>query len=80
MGELHPPQVQGKAVVQEAFAKIAATLESAIHQAAPQRQDAAQLCIAAMAVIAGLRTLQRAELPLALRLQAAQKLAEGLTR
>lgn len=78
VGALHSPESQAMEVVREAFASLAATLENAIRNAAPQRSDAALLCVTAMAAIAGLRTLQRAGLPLALRRQAAQRLAQGL--
>ncbi len=69
---------QGIDAVREALAQVAQTLESAIRSAAPQRSDCAQLGVATMAAIAGLRTLQRAELPPELRQKAAQRLAQGL--
>ncbi|MDE2256124.1 MAG: TetR/AcrR family transcriptional regulator [Betaproteobacteria bacterium] len=78
VGELHASQAQGVDAVQEAFARVAAALEGAIRNAAPQRNDSAQLCAAAMAAIAGLRTLQRADVPLVLRQHAAQRLAQAL--
>ena len=78
VAELHGTCGQGLDAVREALARVAATLEAAMRSAAPQRDDCAQLCVATMAAIAGLRTLQRAELPLELRQQAAQRLAQGL--
>ena len=78
VGELHAPWPEGTAAVRDAFARVAAALESSIRLSAPERDDSAQLCVAAMAAIAGLRTLQRADLPLALREQAVQRLTRGL--
>lgn len=79
-GELHSPQTEGADAVRETFAKVAAALEKAIRDVAPQRDDSAHLSIAAMAVIAGLRTLQRAGLPLALRRHAAERMAQALIK
>ncbi len=78
VAELHAPLAEGADAVREAFANLAAAFEQAIRQAAPQRDDSAALCVAAMAAIAGLRTMQRAALPLNLRRQAAQRLAAAL--
>lgn len=78
VGELHECPGAGLEAVQAALAEVAATLESAIRGAAPERDDVPQLCVAVMAAIAGLRTMQRAALPLPLRREAAQRLAKGL--
>ena len=78
VGELHAGPGDDIEAVRNALADIAATLEGAIRAADPRRDDARQLCVAAMAAIAGLRTLQRADLPLDVRREAAHRLVRGL--
>ncbi len=78
LGELHAGDASSIEAVRGAFARLAAALEQAIAQCAPQRDDAAQICAASMAAIAGLRTLQRAGTPLALRRDAAARFAAAL--
>ena len=78
LGELHAGDASSLQAVRGAFARLAAALEQAIEQSAPQRADARQLCAASMAAIAGLRTLQRAGTPLALRRDAAARFATAL--
>lgn len=78
VGELHETGSEGMNSVRQALAHIASTLEESIRLAAPQRQDIPQLCVAILAAIAGLRTMQRAGLPLALRQHATQLLVKGL--
>ena len=78
VGELHEQDGSTADVVRAAFARLAGAMEQAIRQVAPPGTDAAQLCAALMASIAGMRTLQRAGLPLLQRQQAALRLAQAL--
>ena len=78
VNELHAADAAGAALVRAAFARLAAALQRAIADAAPQRDDSVQLGAMLMATIAGLRTLQRAGTPLALRREAAARFAEAL--
>ncbi len=78
INELHAADAAGAEVVRAAFARLAAALQRAIADAAPQRDDSVQLGAMLMATIAGLRTLQRAGTPLALRREAAARFAEAL--
>ena len=77
-GELHEQDGAMTEVVRAGFARLAAALEVAIREVAPRGTDTAQLCAALMASIAGMRTLQRAGLPLPQRRQAALRLAQAL--
>jgi TetR/AcrR family transcriptional repressor of nem operon len=78
VNELHASDAAGSEAVRAAFARLAAVLQRAIADAAPQRDDSAQLAAMLMAAIAGLRTLQRAGTPLAQRREAAVRFAEAL--
>ncbi len=79
IGELHESGSVNVEVVRAAFARLAAALEACLREATSPAVDAAQICAALMASIAGLRTLQRAGLPLLQRQQAAARLAQALT-
>ncbi len=78
VAELHEQDGPTADVVRAAFARLAGAMEQAIRQASPRGTDAAQLCAALMASIAGMRTLQRAGFPLLQRQQAALRLAQAL--
>jgi TetR/AcrR family transcriptional repressor of nem operon len=78
VGELHEQAGPTVDVVRAAFARLSAAMEQAIRDVAPAGVDAAGLCAALMAAIAGMRTLQRADMPLAQRRQAALHLARAL--
>ncbi len=78
VNELHESADPAVGVVHDAFARLAGALEQAIRDSAPEGVDAPQLCAALMAAIAGLRTLQRAGMPLEQRQQAARSLARAL--
>ena len=78
VGELHEHAGPTVDVVRAEFARLSAAVEQAIRDVAAPHADAAQLCAALMASIAGMRTLQRAGLPLAQRRQAALHLARAL--
>ncbi len=80
VNELHAADAAGAEVVRTAFARLAAALQRALAEAAPQRDDSAQLAAMLMAAIAGLRTLQRAGTPLALRRAAATRFADALAQ
>jgi TetR/AcrR family transcriptional repressor of nem operon len=78
VGELHDSTDPAAGVVHAAFARLADAMEQGLRGVAPKGVDASELCAAVMASIAGLRTLQRAALPLAQRQQAARRLARAL--
>jgi TetR/AcrR family transcriptional repressor of nem operon len=78
VNELHAADAAGAALVRAAFARLAAALQRAIADAAPQRDDSVQLAAMAMATIAGLRTLQRAGTPLAQCREAAARFGQAL--
>lgn len=78
VGELHESTDPAAGVVHAAFARLACAMEQELRGVAPKGVDAAGLCAAVMASIAGLRTLQRAGLPLAQRQQAARRLARAM--
>ncbi|OIQ75818.1 HTH-type transcriptional repressor ComR [mine drainage metagenome] len=78
VNELHASDAAGAEAVRAAFARLAAALQRTLAEAAPQRDDNAQLAAMLMAAIAGLRTLQRGGTPLALRRAAAARFAAAL--